>query len=43
MADNILLLRNGEIIEQGNHASLLAENGRYAELFHLQAKGYQLD
>ncbi|WP_225307531.1 ABC transporter ATP-binding protein [Nitrincola iocasae] len=43
MADNILLLRNGEIIEQGNHASLLAENGRYAELFHLQAKGYRLD
>ncbi|TVQ70899.1 MAG: ABC transporter ATP-binding protein, partial [Oceanospirillales bacterium] len=27
----------------GNHASLMAQNGRYAELFTLQAKGYLPD
>ncbi|KAA0874512.1 ABC transporter ATP-binding protein [Nitrincola tapanii] len=43
MADHIVLLRHGEIQEQGTHASLLAANGRYAELFHLQAQGYRLD
>lgn len=35
-ADLILVMRDGNIIEQGNHASLLAENGYYAELYSSQ-------
>ena len=41
MADRILVLERGELIESGDHAALLQKNGRYAELFNLQAKGYQ--
>ncbi|WP_258801630.1 ABC transporter ATP-binding protein [Halomonas sp. DQ26W] len=40
-ADHILVIDGGEIIEQGNHETLLAANGRYARLFRLQAKGYR--
>lgn len=41
MADRILVLNKGELEEIGSHAELLQKNGRYAELFLLQAKGYQ--
>ncbi len=41
MADRILVLEKGELIEIGSHDQLLQKEGRYAELFHLQAKGYQ--
>ncbi|MBC8156208.1 MAG: ABC transporter ATP-binding protein [Bacteroidetes bacterium] len=41
MADRILVLENGQFLEIGSHDELLARNGRYAELFHLQARGYQ--
>jgi ATP-binding cassette subfamily B protein len=41
MADRILVLRAGEIVEQGTHESLLEEAGLYAELFQLQAAGYR--
>lgn len=41
MADRILVLGNGEMLELGTHEELLAKNGRYAELFHLQASGYR--
>ncbi|MRG44789.1 ATP-binding cassette domain-containing protein [Chitinophaga sp. SYP-B3965] len=41
MADRILVLEKGELIEIGSHDELLLKNGRYAELFHLQAKGYR--
>jgi ATP-binding cassette subfamily B protein len=41
MADRILVLEKGELLESGDHATLLQKNGRYAELFNLQAKGYQ--
>jgi ATP-binding cassette subfamily B protein len=40
-ADRIIVIHNGEILEQGNHESLLAMNGQYAHLFKLQARGYQ--
>jgi len=41
MADRILVLDKGELLEMGSHAELLRANGRYAELFQLQAMGYQ--
>ncbi len=41
MADRILVLEGGQLLEIGSHAQLLAANGRYAELFQLQARGYQ--
>ena len=41
MADRILVLDKGELLEIGTHKELLHKNGRYAELFNLQAKGYQ--
>lgn len=41
MADRILVLEKGQLIELGSHEQLLQQNGRYAELFQLQAKGYR--
>jgi ABC-type multidrug transport system fused ATPase/permease subunit len=41
MADQIIVLVNGEVKEQGTHDQLLAQDGRYAHLFALQAAGYQ--
>ncbi|HEX7507089.1 MAG TPA: ABC transporter ATP-binding protein [Polyangia bacterium] len=41
MADRIVVLEGGTIIEQGNHAELLAAGARYARLFALQAEGYR--
>ena len=35
-ADVILVMRDGHIIEQGNHESLLAKNGFYAQLYNSQ-------
>jgi ATP-binding cassette, subfamily B, bacterial len=41
MADQIIVLEQGRERERGSHAELLAANGRYATLFHLQAQGYR--
>ena len=41
MADRILVLADGRIIEDGSHDELLSMGGRYAELFNLQAAGYR--
>lgn len=41
MADIILFMEHGRLLEMGSHADLLAVGGRYAELFKLQAQGYQ--
>jgi ATP-binding cassette subfamily B protein len=41
MADRILVLSEGRLEASGTHESLLAEGGRYAELFELQAAGYR--
>ncbi len=42
-ADLILVLHQGRLVESGNHAELMALNGRYAELYGLQATAYALD
>ncbi|MEO6894991.1 MAG: ABC transporter ATP-binding protein [Ginsengibacter sp.] len=41
MANRILVLDKGEIIEVGSHEELVSKNGHYAELFALQAQGYK--
>jgi ATP-binding cassette, subfamily B, bacterial len=41
MADQIIVLDGGRVAEKGSHAQLLAQDGVYARLFSLQAKGYQ--
>ncbi|MBN9063833.1 MAG: ABC transporter ATP-binding protein [Rhizobiales bacterium 65-9] len=41
MADRILVLNDGRIEASGSHEELLSQNGRYAELFELQAAGYR--
>ena len=41
MADRILVLADGKVEAQGTHEELLAQRGRYAELFELQAAGYR--
>ncbi|HEX6091579.1 MAG TPA: ABC transporter ATP-binding protein [Gemmatimonadales bacterium] len=41
MADRILVLQGGELVEQGTHESLVEHGGLYAELFKLQAAGYR--
>ncbi|AUX38916.1 ABC transporter ATP-binding protein [Sorangium cellulosum] len=40
MADRIVVIEGGSLLEEGTHDMLVARGGRYAELFALQAKGY---
>ncbi|QWH75461.1 ABC transporter ATP-binding protein (plasmid) [Bacillus mycoides] len=40
LADEILVMKNGEIIESGNHHSLLKLNGEYSKLYEAQSKWY---
>jgi ATP-binding cassette, subfamily B, bacterial len=41
MADRILVLKGGQLVEQGTHEALVEQGGLYAELFQLQAAGYR--
>jgi ATP-binding cassette subfamily B protein len=41
MADRILVLKSGRLVEQGTHEALVELGGLYAELFQLQAAGYR--
>jgi ABC-type multidrug transport system fused ATPase/permease subunit len=41
MADRILVLHDGRVIEEGSHDELVRRGGRYAHLFSLQAAGYR--
>ncbi len=41
MADVIYMLENGEIVESGSHEQLMAQNGKYAYMFNLQAEKYK--
>ena len=40
-ADNIVVMHEGRIVEQGTHGELLAKGGRYADLHSLQSGGSQ--
>jgi ATP-binding cassette, subfamily B, bacterial len=40
MADRILVLEHGKIIEEGNHQALMRKKGRYHEMFEAQASSY---
>lgn len=42
MVDKIYMLENGQIIERGSHDTLIADNGKYAQMFHLQAEKYRM-
>ncbi|GHJ53043.1 multidrug ABC transporter permease [Nonomuraea sp. TT08I-71] len=39
-ADHIVVLEDGRVVEEGDHAGLMAKRGRYEYLFQLQARGY---
>jgi ATP-binding cassette subfamily B protein len=41
MADRILVLKDGEMLELGTHEELIANQKLYAQLFALQAAGYR--
>ena len=41
LADRILVIEHGRLIENGSHHELMALGGRYAELFNLQAEAYR--
>ena len=40
-ADRIVMLEKGRIIEEGTHEELLKKNGKYAEMWNVQASRYQ--
>ena len=39
-ADTILVIKNGKVIEQGNHESLLNKKGLYSDLYYSQFESY---
>lgn len=41
MADRILVMKNGKIVEIGNHRKLLAAGGVYADMWQKQAQWYE--
>ncbi len=41
MADRIVVLAGGQLVEEGDHARLMALGGRYAEMFEMQAASYR--
>lgn len=42
MCDRILVLKAGNLIEQGTHEALLQYQGEYAYLWQMQAQSYQI-
>ncbi len=41
LADRIIVLKNGHIVEDGSHSELMENNGHYAMMYEVQAKWYQ--
>jgi len=41
MADRIVVLDEGHVVEEGSHETLISRGGLYVELFALQAEGYR--
>ena len=41
MADHIVVLDGGRVVEQGSHDQLVAHGGHYARLYAMQAERYQ--
>jgi ATP-binding cassette subfamily B protein len=41
MADRIVVLSEGRVVEEGSHQALVGQRGLYAELFEMQAAGYR--
>jgi ATP-binding cassette subfamily B protein len=41
MADLILVIADGRIVEHGSHAALVRQDGLYAELYEIQARAYR--
>ena len=37
------MLNSGRLVEEGSHSELLLQNGKYAEMFHVQSEKYQWD
>jgi ATP-binding cassette subfamily B protein len=40
MADTIVVIDKGKVVEKGTHKELMKKGGRYAKMFKLQAEGY---
>lgn len=43
MADRIYMFDGGEIVESGTHDELMSTNGKYAEMYRVQAKKYKIE
>jgi ATP-binding cassette subfamily B protein len=41
MADQIIVMEEGRVVESGDHQQLIDQHGMYDEMFALQAAGYQ--
>jgi ATP-binding cassette subfamily B protein len=41
LADRIFVMRDGRVVEEGDHDALMARDGEYARLFRAQAQWYQ--
>lgn len=42
VADGIIVLQSGEVVEEGKHIELMKQNGVYSQLYHLQAESYAI-